>query len=122
MRIWIRASGVTARMRLGKMNGKIIKLEYVAPGCVDCGRTLPPGRRKRCYHCLPPKAWHALQPAKSDASEPAEYTLSDRVAQADAYGLSYGQFMAHIEHGWKLPKRKKPIRWPRDSAHRGEEK
>lgn len=103
------------------MNGKIIQLEYISPRCIVCGRDLPAGRRQKCCHCMPPWAWRKKNVVEEE-QEPAEYTLADRVAQADAYGMSYGQFMAYIENGWKLPKRIKPVRWPLDSVHFGEEK
>ena len=100
------------------MNGKIIKLEYVSPRCA-CGRDLPKGRRRKCFVCLPPKGFRCK--GKPEVSgEPAEYTTADRVAQARSYGLSYGQFMAHIENGWTLPKQIRPIQWPLGSAHYGE--
>ena len=122
-RIWIPESGAIARMRKIVMNGKIIQLEYISPRC-ECGRDLPKGRKKKCFYCLPPSGNHHKQTDALDppaASVSPEYTLADRAAQADAYGMSYGNFMAHIENGWPLPKRKKPVCWPLDSAHRGEE-
>ena len=91
-------------------------MPYVSPRCAGCGRDLPKGRKKKCYYCQPPRA---RRHSKSQA-DPAEYTLADRVAQADAYGLSYGQFMAILENGGKLPKRKHPVYWPPDSEHIGE--
>lgn len=100
------------------MNGKIIQLEYISPRC-DCGRDLPAGRNVKCFHCLPPTPRRHEKP-KPPEEISREYTLADRVAQADAYGMSYGQFMAHIENGWKLPKRLKPVQWPLDSAHWGD--
>ena len=103
------------------MNGKIVKLECISPRCKGCGRDLPAGRRQKCYHCRPP--WtRRKQNVIEEEQVSAEYTLADRAAQADAYGMSYGQFMACIENGWKLPKRVRPIRWPLDSVHFGEEK
>ena len=100
------------------MSEKIIQLEYVSPRCV-CGRKLPAGRKVRCFWCLPPRTHHGpKQPAKEGVS--LEYTLADRVAQADAYGMSYGRFMAYLENGWKLPKQLRPVQWPLDSDHWGE--
>lgn len=104
------------------MNGKIVQLEYISPRCVKCGRDLPKTRKKKCFYCLPPGGHHKKGASADGATGAlAEYTLADRAAQAEAYGMSYGFFMAHIENGWPLPKRKKPVCWPLDSAHRGEE-
>lgn len=104
------------------MNGKIIQLEYISPRCVKCGRDLPKTRKKKCFYCLPPGGHHKKgDQAPGAAGVKAEYTLADRAAQAEAYGMSYGKFMAHIENRWPLPERKKPVCWPLDSAHRGEE-
>ena len=121
-RIWIPESGAIARMRKIMMNGKIIQLEYISPRC-ECGRDLPKGRKKKCFYCLPPSGNHHKQTDATQVQpgQTAEYTLSDWAARADAYGMSYGVFYAHIENGWPLPKRKKPVCWPLDSAHRGEE-
>lgn len=104
------------------MNGKIVQLEYISPRC-GCGRNLPKGRKKKCFYCLPPGGNHHKKGTSADRATGvlAEYTLADRAAQAEAYGMSYGKLMAHIENGWPLPKRKKPVRWPLDSAHWGEE-
>ena len=70
---------------------------------------------RRCYHCQPPRARHHSKPRPD-----LPYSLEDRVAQADAYGLSYGQFRAILEHGGKLPPLRHPIRWPAGSDHVGE--
>ena len=48
------------------------------------------------------------------------YTLPDRVAQARALGISYGQLMALIETGGKFPPQQRPIRWPENSMHKRE--
>ena len=85
--------------------------------CVKCGRDLPKGRKKYCHYCQPFKAYHKPK-AKADPN--AEYTLEDRVAQADAYGLSYGNFRAMLDNGSKLPALRHPVRWPPGSAHIGE--
>lgn len=83
------------------MNGKIIQLEYISPRC-ECGRDLPKGRKKKCYYCLPPSGNHHKQTDATPVQpgQTAEYTLSDWAARADAYGMSYGVFHAHIENGW----------------------
>ena len=98
------------------MATKVTVLPYQNHRCIDCGRDLPRGRRRRCHICLPPRPWRKTEP--KDPSP--DYTLNDRVAQADAYGLSYGHFMAIIHTGGKLPPLRHPIRWPADSAHIGE--
>lgn len=104
------------------MNGKIVQLEYISPRCEKCGRNLPKSRKKLCFHCRPPGGHHKKgEQTPETAGVLAEYTLADRAAQAEAYGMSYGKFMAHIENKWPLPKRRRPVRWPLDSAHWGEE-
>ena len=85
--------------------------------CVKCGRDLPKGRKKYCHYCQPFKAYHK---PKAKADPDAEYTLADRAAQADAYGLSYGKFMALLKNGGQLPPMRHPVRWPPGSAHIGE--
>ncbi len=104
------------------MSGKIIQLEYISPRCEKCGRDLPKSRKKQCFYCLPPGGHHKKVVAVVSASLPEEYTLADQVAQADAYGMSYGKFMSFIENKWPLPPMRRPIRWPPDSEHFGEEK
>lgn len=95
----------------------IVYLEYVSPRCVTCGRDLPHGRTRKCYDCLPPRRYKTAVPPRPDLP----YTMDDRIAQAAAYGMSYGKFMTFIHNGWKLPPRIRPIRWPIGSAHAGEE-
>lgn len=94
---------------------KVTILPYESPHCKMCGRDLPRGRRSRCYACLPPRTYKKVDP-KPDLP----YTLEDRVAQAWAYGLSYGNFMAIVENGWKLPPLRRTIVWPEGSSHAGE--
>lgn len=101
------------------MRGRIVKLEYISPTCKVCGRALPKDRKRKCYYCLPPRGFRCRE--KQNGSQPAGYTLADRAAQADAYGISYGRLMACLENGWPLPARKKPVRWPMESEHWGEE-
>lgn len=98
------------------MPGKITILPYESPRCKVCGRDLPQGRKGRCYICLPPRTYGP----KPEPNPDAPYSINDRVAQAMAYGLSYGNFMAIIENGWKLPPLKHPIVWPIGSSHAGE--
>ena len=95
---------------------KITVLPYAPPYCTKCGRDLPKGRKRKCHYCQPPKARHHHK----SSDDLQEYTLADRVAQADAYGLSYGKFMSIIENGGKLPPMKHPVHWPPDSTHLGE--
>lgn len=95
---------------------KVTVLPYVSPRCVVCGRDLPKGRRQKCHFCRPPKVYKPPE----DPAPDQEYSLEDRVAQAEAYGLSYGQFMAIIENSWKLPPLRKRIRWPEGSVHAAE--
>lgn len=95
---------------------KITVLPYEAPYCVQCGRNLPKGRKRKCYDCQPPKTYCTKKPKPA---EPASYTINDRVAQTVAYGISYGQLMAIIKDGRPLPEMKKPIRWPEGSEHEG---
>lgn len=94
---------------------KVTILPYEGPRCISCGRDLPRGRKQKCFACRPPKGYIPPQP-----SPDAPYTINDRVAQALAYGISYGKLMAIIETGGKLPPRKRPIVWPVGSAHAGE--
>ena len=96
---------------------KITVLPYVFARCAKCGRDLPKGRKKFCHYCQPRKAYHKNKPA---ACPDAEYTLEDRAAQADAYGLSYGKYMATITCGGKLPPMRHAVRWPPGSEHAGE--
>ena len=98
------------------MDEKITVLPYISPRCEVCGRDLPKGRKKRCHVCRPPKVYKP----PVDPAPDREYTLEDRAAQAEAYGMSYGRFMAHIENGWKLPPLRKRIRWPEGSVHAAE--
>lgn len=88
------------------------------PVCVDCGRALPKGRREKCYVCRPLRPHHKSRPPEAEFEAP-EYTLADRVAQAEACGISYGQLMSIVEAGAELPLRRK-VRWPEGSAHAGE--
>lgn len=94
---------------------KIIVLPYESPRCIVCGRDLPRGRTRKCHHCLAPKARRKHSPRPDQP-----YTLEDRVAQADAYGLSYGKYMAILENGGALPSMKHPVFWPAGSDHVGE--
>lgn len=91
-------------------------LPYQPVRCVVCGRDLPKDRREKCYFCRPKKTKRPLPEPKPDLP----YTLEDRAAQALGYGISYGQLMAIIENGGKLPPLKRPIVWPEGSAHAGE--
>lgn len=94
---------------------KITVLPYQSPRCSICGRALPRGRTRKCYICLPPRTYKRAAPRPD-----LPYTLEDRVAQADAYGLSYGRFMAIIHHGGALPPLKHQVIWPPGSEHTGE--
>lgn len=95
---------------------QITILPAVNRRCVVCGRDLPHGRRQKCYSCRPPRPHRPVDDPHPDL----EYTLEDRVAQADARGMSYGNFMMFLHNGWKLPPKRKPVRWPHGSAHAGE--
>ena len=95
---------------------KITILPSADRRCAACGGTLPRGRRRKCFTCLPPKSHRPETPPAVEQ----EYTLADRVAQAEARCMSYGNFMAFLHNGWKLPPLVKPIRWPNGSAHIGE--
>lgn len=96
-------------------NPKITVLPYASPRCVECGRDLPKGRKARCHYCRPPKPHRPPPDPKPDL----EYTLADRVAQAEACEISYGQLMAIVEAGKEIPLRRK-VRWPQGSDHVGE--
>lgn len=98
---------------------KITTLPYKSPRCIECGRDLPRGRRQRCYACRPFKSNKAPPPVEDPDSDRA-YTLADRAAQADAYGISYGRLMAIVENNWPLPPLIHRIRWPEDNVHAGE--
>lgn len=78
-----------------------------------CGREKPPGRAV-CYICKPK---HSRKPPPESIYEP--YTLADRVAQARACGISYGQLMRIVELGVAIPAIR-PVEWPRGSVHVGE--
>lgn len=95
---------------------KITQLPYEAPYCRVCGRELPRGRTRKCYACLPPRGHHTQAPPRPDLP----YSLDDRVAQAEAYGITYGKLMAAVENNYPLPPMKRPIRWPEGSEHQGE--
>ena len=95
---------------------KVTILPYQSPRCMKCGRDLPRGRTRKCHYCLPPKGRGQRKKPRPDQS----YTLEDRVAQADAYGLSYGKFQAILENGGQLPPLRHPVRWPDGSDHIGE--
>lgn len=102
---------------------KITVIPYVEVKCRKCGRDLPRGRKVFCKICMPPhgrKNEYAEQ-AKPELmpGEVPEYTIEDRVAQAQAHGLSYGNLMAKLENGWPLPPLLHPVRWPAGSAHGG---
>ena len=78
-----------------------------------CGR-IKPAARSQCYTCKP----------KYSRKEPPEsiyelYTLPDRVAQARACGISYGQLMRIVELGAAIPTIR-PVEWPKGSVHVGE--
>lgn len=106
---------ISNRRRCAISNQKVTVLPYVSPRCA-CGRDLPRGRRVKCYFCLP------IRRRKINAAAPDSnlaYTLEDRVAQAYAYGLSYGKFMAILHDGGKLPPQLRPIVWPAGSEHAG---
>ena len=66
--------------------------------CPICGAHLDPGE-------------------KCDCQEPDE--LADRVAQARACGISYGQLMRIVELGAAIPAIR-PVEWPSGSVHVGE--
>lgn len=87
--------------------------------CLWCGTPLLDAKRKLCETCQKTKAARRVA-GEIKPTNPPEYTISDRVAQARAYDLSYGKFMAIIETGGKLPPLKRPIKWPEGSAHVGE--
>lgn len=95
---------------------KITVLPCADRRCAVCGRVLPRARRQKCYSCRPPRPHKPPE----DPFDEQEYTLEDRVAQADAHGMSYGNFMAFLRNGWKLPPQRKPVRWPNGSKHAGE--
>lgn len=97
-------------------SSKITILPYISPRCKTCGRDLPKGRRARCYDCLPRRQYKPPEPPRPELP----YTLEDRVAQADAHGMSYGNFMAFVHNKWRLPPKLRPIRWPMGSQHVGE--
>lgn len=86
------------------------------PKCVTCGSDLPRGRKRFCHGCKPKKRYKP----EPEVREKLPYTLADRVAMARAYGLSYGQYMAHIENGWNLPEMIRPVEWPEGSEHKEE--
>ena len=99
------------------MSDKITVLPTKNTRCIECGRDLPKGRREKCFVCRPRRP-HKTPPPEPETSDP-EYTLADRVAQAKACELSYGQLMALIEAGKPLPFRHK-VYWPEGSSHEGE--
>ena len=78
-----------------------------------CGRIKPAGRTV-CYTCKP--RYSRKEPPDS-VNEP--YTLPDRVAQARACGISYGQLMRIVELGAAIPAIR-PVEWPSGSVHEGE--
>ena len=67
-----------------------------------------------CYTCKPK---HSRKEPPESIQEP--YTLSDRVAQARACGISYGQLMTIVELGAAIPAIR-PVEWPSGSVHVGE--
>ena len=76
----------------------------------------PGDEGSNAFFCLP------IRRRKINAAAPDSnltYTLEDRVAQAYAYGLSYGKFMAILHDGGKLPPQLRPIVWPAGSEHAG---
>ena len=78
-----------------------------------CGQ-IKPAARAVCYTCKP----------RYSRKEPPEiiyepYTLPDRVAQARACGISYGQLMGIVELGAEIPAIR-PVEWPSGSVHEGE--
>ena len=78
-----------------------------------CGR-IKPAARAVCYTCKP--RYSRKEPPVS-ICEP--YTLPDRVAQARACGISYGQLMRIVELGAAIPAIR-PVEWPSGSVHEGE--
>lgn len=68
-----------------------------------------------CYTCVPKHTRN--QPPKESTLEP--YTIADRVAQARACDISYGQLMRIVELGAHIPCIR-PVEWPAGSAHVGE--
>ena len=92
--------------------GKHGIIENKAKRC-RCGR-IKPAARAQCYICKP--RYSRKEPPES-IYEP--YTLPDRVAQARACGISYGQLMRIVELGAAIPAIR-PVEWPRGSAHVGE--
>lgn len=92
--------------------GKYGIIENKAKRCL-CGRIKPAGRTV-CYTCKP--RYSRKEPPDS-VNEP--YTLPDRVAQARACGISYGQLMCIVELGAAIPAIR-PVEWPKGSVHVGE--
>lgn len=87
---------------------KVTQLSYISPRCQKCGRSLPKGRTAFCRSCRPPKSSRAPKP---EASGEISYTLEQRVAQAWACRMSYGQYMAAISNG-VVPEPLYPVVWP----------
>ena len=77
-----------------------------------CGR-IKPAARSLCYTCKPK---HSRKEPPESIYEP--YTLPDRVAQARACGISYGQLMRIVELGAAIPVIR-PVEWPSGSVHVG---
>lgn len=77
-----------------------------------CGR-IKPATRSVCYTCKP--KWRRTPLPSTE--EP--YTLPDRVSQARACGISYGQLMRIVELGAAIPAIR-PVEWPKGSVHVGE--
>ena len=78
-----------------------------------CGRIKPAGRTV----CYTSKPRYSRKAPPENIYEP--YTLPDRVAQARACGISYGQLMCIVELGAAIPA-VRPVEWPRGSVHAGE--
>lgn len=91
--------------------GKHGIIENKAKRC-RCGR-IKPAARAQCYTCKPKRS----RTPPPSTEEP--YTLADRVAQARACGISYGQLMRIVELGAAIPAIR-PVEWPRGSVHVGE--
>ena len=49
------------------------------------------------------------------------YTIDDMVAMAEARGVFYGDIQRHLLYGSPLPPLKHSVKWPRGSAHKGEQ-
>lgn len=92
--------------------GKHGIIENKAKRC-KCGR-IKPAARSLCYICKPK---HSRKEPPESIYEPD--TIADRVAQARACGISYGQLMRIGELDAAIPV-VRPVEWPSGSVHVGE--